>query len=89
MRKNRDISPQTTISLVFGDPEKQVWPTLNVSVLEYKRNWQLKFGEIVVMQGDYKILRLEFVKTLSICFNSPISTRIPCCGSFEEESKEL
>jgi hypothetical protein len=38
MRKNRDISPQTTISLVFGDPNKQVWPTLNVSVLEYKRN---------------------------------------------------
>jgi hypothetical protein len=68
------MSPQTTISLVFGDPKKQVWPTLNVSVLEYKRNRQLKFGEIVVMQGDYKILQLEFVKTLSICFNSPIST---------------
>jgi hypothetical protein len=24
MRKNRDISPQTTISLVFGGPKKQV-----------------------------------------------------------------
>jgi hypothetical protein len=56
MRKNRDISPQTTISLVFGGPKKQVQPTLNVSSLEYRRNWRLKFGEIVVIQGDYKIL---------------------------------
>jgi hypothetical protein len=38
MRKNRDISPQTTIYLVFGGPEKQVHPTLNVSFLEYRRN---------------------------------------------------
>jgi hypothetical protein len=43
----------------------------------------LKFGEIVVMQGDYKILQLEFVNTLLICFNSP--ARTPCCGSFEKE----
>jgi hypothetical protein len=64
MRKNRDISPQTTISLVVGGARKQVQPTLNVSFLEYRRNLQLKFGEIVAMQGDYKILWLEFVKTL-------------------------
>jgi hypothetical protein len=56
MRKNRDISPQTTISLVFGGPIKQVQPTLNVRFFEYRKNLQLKFGEIVVMQGDYKIL---------------------------------
>jgi hypothetical protein len=55
MRKNRDISPQITISLVFGGPKKQAQLTLNVSFLEYRRNWRLKFGEIVVMQGDYKI----------------------------------
>jgi hypothetical protein len=47
----------------------------------------LKFGEIVVMQGDYKILQLEFVRTLSICFNSPISARTPCCGSFEKKKQ--
>jgi hypothetical protein len=35
------------------------------------------------MQGDYKILQLEFVNTLLICFNSP--ARTPCCGSFEKE----
>jgi hypothetical protein len=33
----------------------------------------LKFSGIVVIQGVYKILQLEFVKTLLICFNSPIS----------------
>jgi hypothetical protein len=38
MRKNRDISPQTTISLVFGGPIKQVQPTLNVSFLEFRKN---------------------------------------------------
>jgi hypothetical protein len=38
MRKNRDISPQTTIYLVFGGPKKQVQSTLNVSFLEYRRN---------------------------------------------------
>jgi hypothetical protein len=54
MRKNRDISLQTTISPIFGGPKKQVQPTLNVSFLEYRRNQQLKFGEIVVIQGDYK-----------------------------------
>jgi hypothetical protein len=26
----------------------------------------LKFGELVVIQGNYKILQLEYVKTLSI-----------------------
>jgi hypothetical protein len=45
----------------------------------------LKYGEIIVMQGDYKILQLEFVKTLLICFNSPISARTPCCDSFEKK----
>jgi hypothetical protein len=54
----RDISPQTIISLVFGGSKKQVQPTLKVSFLEYRRNWWLKFGEIVVIQGDYKILQL-------------------------------
>jgi hypothetical protein len=48
----------------------------------------LKFGEIVVMQGDYKILWLEFVKTLLICFNSPISACTPCCGNFFLKGKE-
>jgi hypothetical protein len=43
----------------------------------------LKFGGIVVMQGDYKILWLEFVKTLSICFNSAILACIPYCGSLK------
>jgi hypothetical protein len=38
MRKNRDISPQTTISLVLGGPEKQIQPTLNISFLEHRRN---------------------------------------------------
>jgi hypothetical protein len=47
----------------------------------------LKFGEIVVIQGDYKILWLEFVKTLFICFNSSISAHTPCCGSFEKEKQ--
>jgi hypothetical protein len=87
LRKNRDISPQTTISLVLGGPKQQVQPTLNVSFLEYRRNQQLKFGEIVVKQGDYKILQLEFVKTLLICFNSPISARTPCCRSLEEKKQ--
>jgi hypothetical protein len=87
MRKNRDISPQTKISLVFGGPKKQVQPTLNVSLLEYRRNWQLKFGEIGVIEGDYKILQLELLKTLLICFNSPISAHIPCCGSFERKKQ--
>jgi hypothetical protein len=87
MRKNRDISPQTTTSLVLGGPKKQVQPSLNVSFLKYRRNWGLKFGEIVVIRGDYKILWLEFVKTLLICFNSPISARIPCCGSFGKKKQ--
>jgi hypothetical protein len=66
------ISPQTTICLVFGGPKKQVQLTLNISFLEYRKNWQLKFNERVVIQGDYKILQLEFVKTHLICFNSSI-----------------
>jgi hypothetical protein len=85
MRKNRDISPQTTICIVFGGTKKLVQPTLNVSFLVYKRNWWLKFGEKVVIQGDYRILQLEFVKTLLICFNSPISAHTPCCGSFGKQ----
>jgi hypothetical protein len=80
MRKNRDISPQTTISPIFGGLKKQIQPTLNISFLEYWRNWRLKFDEIVIIQGDYKILWLEFVKTRLICFNSPISAHTPCCG---------
>jgi hypothetical protein len=39
------------------------------------------------MQGDYKILQLEFVKTLLICFNSLVSARTPRCGSFEKRKK--
>jgi hypothetical protein len=88
MRKNRDISPQTTISLGFGGPKKQVQLTLNVSFLEYRRNWQLKFGEIVVMLSDYKIIQLEFVKILSICFNSSILACTPCCGSYRGKEKQ-
>jgi hypothetical protein len=83
MRKNRDISSQTTISLVFGGFKKQPQPILNLSFLEYRRNWRLKFAEIVVIQGDYKILQLEFVRTLLISFKSPILAPTPCCGSFE------
>jgi hypothetical protein len=37
------------------------------------------------MQGDYKILQLEFVKALLICFNSPILACTPCCGNFEKK----
>jgi hypothetical protein len=48
----------------------------------------LKFGEIVIIQGDYKIQQLEFVKTLLICFNSPISAHTPCCGSFGGEKEK-
>jgi hypothetical protein len=48
----------------------------------------LVFGEIVVMQSDYKIVWLEFVKALSICFNFVISARTPCCGSFEKKKKQ-
>jgi hypothetical protein len=43
----------------------------------------LKIGKIVVIQGDYKILQLESVKNLLMCFNSRILARTPCCGSFE------
>jgi hypothetical protein len=48
----------------------------------------LKFGEIVVMQGDYKILWLEFVKNILICFNSPISARTPYSGNFERKKRQ-
>jgi hypothetical protein len=34
MRKNRDISPQTTIYLVFGGPKKQVQPTLSIEGID-------------------------------------------------------
>jgi hypothetical protein len=47
----------------------------------------LEFGEIVVIQGDYKILWLEFVKTLLICFNSSISPCIPYCGSLKKKKQ--
>jgi hypothetical protein len=50
----------------------------------------LKNGEVVVIQGNYKILQLEFVKALLICFNFAISARIPCCGSFgKKEAKNF
>jgi hypothetical protein len=50
----------------------------------------LKFSMIVVIQRDYKILQLEFVKTLLSCFNFPISTRTPWCGSLKKnKNKEL
>jgi hypothetical protein len=48
----------------FWGPKKQVQLTLNVNSLECKKNQQLKFGEVVVIQGNYKILQLEYIKTL-------------------------
>jgi hypothetical protein len=37
MRKNRDISPQTTIFQVFEGPKKQVQPILKVSFLKLEK----------------------------------------------------
>jgi hypothetical protein len=48
MRKNRDISSQTTISLAFGGPKKHVQSTLNEGILEYRRIRQVT-GEIGVI----------------------------------------
>jgi hypothetical protein len=56
--------PQITTSLVYWGAKKQVHLTLNINPLECKKNYQLKFDEVIVMQGKYKILQLEYVKTL-------------------------
>jgi hypothetical protein len=47
----------------------------------------LKFDEVVVIQGNYKIRKLEYVKTLLICFNFPILACTPCCGSFGKKKQ--
>jgi hypothetical protein len=51
-------------------------------ILESTRILTMKIGEVVDIQGNYKILRLKFWKKLSISFNSQISAHALFCDRF-------